>query len=139
MGIKNIILLNGHHGNVGVLQYVGQNLSGKIPQDATIYTINYWHLMKKDFDHAGEVETSIVLAIAPHLVRMDKAKPNAKRMSKAKVVYSSVMNNPGSFIKITGNGVWGDPTMATAEKGRELIDEILDNLEQTILDLTDTS
>jgi creatinine amidohydrolase len=48
------------------------------------------------------------------------------------------MNNPGSFIKITGNGVWGDPTMATAEKGRELIDEILDNLEQTILDLTDT-
>jgi creatinine amidohydrolase len=139
MGVKNIILLNGHHGNVGVLQYVGQNLSGQIPQDATIYTINYWHLMKKEFDHAGEVETSIVLAIAPHLVRMDKAKANTKRLSKTKVVYSSVMNNPGSFIKITGNGVWGDPTMATAEKGRKLIDEILENLEQTVLDLTDAS
>jgi creatinine amidohydrolase len=134
-GIKNIILLNGHHGNVGVLQYIGQNLYGKVPNDTKLYTINYWYLMQSDFDHAGIVETSLVLAIAPDLVRMEKAKPNSKKLSKSKVAYSSIANNPGSFIKITGNGVWGDPRNATPQKGRKLLDEIVKNLAKIILDL----
>lgn len=134
-GIKNIILLNGHHGNVGVLQYIGQNLHRKVPNDTKIYTINYWHLMQSDFDHAGNVETSLVLAIAPDLVRMEKAKPNSKKLSKSKVSYSSITNNPGSFIKITGNGVWGDPRNATPQKGRKLLDEIVKNLAKIILEL----
>ncbi|MFL6441285.1 MAG: creatininase family protein, partial [Nitrososphaeraceae archaeon] len=100
-----------------------------------IFSINYWHLMQHKFDHAGEVETSLVLAIAPELVKMDKAEPNSKEISKSKITYSSITNNPGSFVNITGNGVWGDPTNATAQKGRELLDEIVKNLTQTILEL----
>src|ERR671937_894000 len=30
-GIETIVLLNGHYGNIGALQYIGQNLNGKIP------------------------------------------------------------------------------------------------------------
>ncbi|MGC2426447.1 MAG: creatininase family protein [Nitrososphaeraceae archaeon] len=134
-GIKNIILLNGHHGNMGVLQYTGQNLYGKVPGDTKIYTINYWHLMQSEFDHAGNVETSLVLAIAPDLVRMERAKPNSKKLSKSRVSYSSITNNPGSFLKITGNGVWGDPRNATPQNGLKLLDEIVENLAKTILEL----
>jgi creatinine amidohydrolase len=134
-GIKHILLLNSHHGNVGVLQYIAQSLYGKVPGSTGIYTINYWHLMQRDFDHAGEVETSLVLAIAPDLVRMDRAQPNLKKLSKSKVAYSSITNNPGSFMNITGNGVWGDPRYATAQKGRMLIEEIVKNLSQTIVEL----
>lgn len=134
-GIKSILLLNSHHGNVGVLQYIAQNLYRKVPSNIGVYAINYWHLLHGDFDHAGEIETSLVLAIAPSLVRMDKAEPNLKKLSKSKVAYSSITNNPGSFINITGNGVWGDPRDATAQKGRMLLEEIVKTLSQTIFEL----
>jgi creatinine amidohydrolase len=131
-GIKNIVLINGHYGNLGALQYISQNLDGKIPNNIRIHSINYWHLMQSEFDHAGDVETSLVLAIAPELVRMDKAQANYKSLSKSKVAYSSMTNTPGSFPKITGNGVWGDPRNATANKGHRLLEEIVKNLVQTI-------
>src|ERR671936_2296268 len=93
-GIEKIVLLNGHYGNIGVLQYIGQNLYRKVPENIRIFSINYWHLMRHEFDHAGEVETSLVLAIAPELVKMDKAEPNSKKISKPKMIYSSITNNP---------------------------------------------
>jgi creatinine amidohydrolase len=133
--IKNIILLNCHHGNMGVLQYIAQDLYGKIPKNINIYTINYWHAMQREFDHAGDVETSLVLAIAPDLVKMNKAKPNSKKLLKSKVVYSSITNSPSSFPKITGNGVWGDPRKATVKKGQKLLSKIVKNLVQIILEL----
>jgi creatinine amidohydrolase len=134
-GIESIVLLNGHYGNMGVLQYIGQNLYGRVPGNIRIFSINYWHFMQHKFDHAGEAETSLVLAIAPELVKMEKAEPNSKKISKSNIAYSSITNNPGSFVNITGNGIWGDPTNATAQKGRELLDEIVKNLTQTILEL----
>lgn len=130
--IKEIIILNGHHGNMGALQYIAQELHGKLPNGVSVHTMHYWHMMKSEFDHAGEVETSLVLAIAPELVRMDLAVPNSKKLSKSKAAYSSITNAPGSFPKITGNGVWGDPRKATAAKGGKLIQEITDGLAKTI-------
>jgi creatinine amidohydrolase len=133
--IKEIIILNGHHGNMGALQYIAQELHGKLPKDVRVHTIHYWHMMKSEFDHAGEVETSLVLAIAPELVRMDLAVPNSKKLSKSKAAYSSITNAPGSFPKITGNGVWGDPRKATAAKGEKWIQEITAGLAKTISEL----
>lgn len=133
--IKEIIILNGHHGNMGAMQYIAQELHGKLPKTMRVHTIHYWHMMKNEFDHAGEVETSLVLAIAPELVRMDLAVPNSKKLSKSKVAYSSITNAPGSFPKITGNGVWGDPRKATSAKGEKLIQEITAGLVKTIREL----
>lgn len=133
--IKEIIILNGHHGNIGALQYIAQDLHGRLPEAARVHTIHYWHMMKAEFDHAGEVETSLVLAIAPELVRMDMAAPNSKRLSKSKAAYGTITNVPGSFPKITGNGVWGDPRKATAAKGEKWIEEITAGLARTISEL----
>ncbi|MEW6605325.1 MAG: creatininase family protein [Thermoproteota archaeon] len=133
--VKEIIILNGHHGNMGALQYLAQELHGRLPKGVRVHTIHYWHMMKSEFDHAGEVETSLVLAITPELVRMDLAVPNSKKLSKSKAAYSSITNVPGSFPKITGNGVWGDPRKATAAKGEELIQEITAGLAKTIREL----
>lgn len=130
--IKQIIMINGHHGNMGALQYIAQELVGRIPKTTSVHTIHYWHMMNSEFDHAGEVETSLLLAIAPELVRMDRAAPNSKRLSKSKAAYRSITNAPGSFPKITGNGVWGDPRNATAQKGNKLIQEITTRLAKTI-------
>ena len=133
--LKEIIVLNGHHGNLGALQYISQELHSILPREAHVYTMHYWHMMNNEFDHAGEVETSIVLAIAPELVQMERASPNSKKLSKSKVAYSSITNTPGSFPKITGNGVWGDPRKATAAKGEKWIQEIITRLTKTITEL----
>jgi creatinine amidohydrolase len=136
--IREIIILNSHHGNTGAIQYIPQEIQSKISSttDVNIHILHYWQMMKRDFDHAGEVETSLVLAIAPGLVHMDRATPNSKSLSKSKAAYSSLTNVPGSFPKITGNGVWGDPMNATASKGDKLIKEIITNMTKTIAELT---
>jgi creatinine amidohydrolase len=134
--IREIIILNGHHGNTGALQYIPQEIQSKIPSYVNIHILHYWQMMTPEFDHAGEVETSLVLAIAPELVHMDRAMPNSKDLSKSRAAYNSLTNAPGSFPKITGNGVWGDPMKATASKGDKLIKEIIANLTKTIDELS---
>ncbi len=129
-GLKNIIILNGHHGNMGSLYYISQNVSEKIPSDAKINFINYWSLIE-NFDHAGEIETSLVLAINTKLVKMKMARANTKEITGSRIAYTSLTSNPGSFPKITGNGVWGDPTKASLIKGQSL----LENLTQKIIEI----
>jgi creatinine amidohydrolase len=135
LGIKKIVIINGHHGNMGVLQYVSQNTFEKMPRDSAVHVINYWSFMNQVFDHAGEVETSILLAIRPDLVKMDRAKASDKTLMKSREAYRSMTLRPGSFPEITGNGVWGDPKFASAEKGKELLSEINENIIKTILEL----
>ena len=74
-GINRLYVINGHHGNIGLLQYVGQHISTKYSiKEKFFYYINYWQMLDKNFDHAGEVETSLMLVICPQLVRMDLLK-----------------------------------------------------------------
>src|SRR5919107_4629464 len=74
-GINRIYVINGHHGNIGLLQYVGQNISSEYPiKGKYFYFINYWQMLNKSFDHGGEVETSLMMSICPELVRMDLSK-----------------------------------------------------------------
>lgn len=137
-GMNNIILLNGHHGNMGSLYYISQLISHKIPSNARLNFINYWNLMN-DFDHAGEIETSLLLAINAKLVNMKVARANTKEIGGSKVAYTSLTSIPGSFPKITGNGVWGDPTKASIIKGRSLLNDLILKLEQTLIEFREFS
>ena len=57
-GISRVYVINGHHGNIGLLQYIGQNISTKYHKNGKLfYFINYWQMLDKDFDHAGKIET----------------------------------------------------------------------------------
>jgi creatinine amidohydrolase len=138
MGLKKVIYVNGHHGNSGALQYVMHYfVDGRFGMDFSAYSLNYWNMMDVEFDHGGDTETSIMLAIRSDLVKMDKAEPSAIERPKMKRTYQTITNNPSSFPKLTGNGVWGDPRKATANKGRELLQQIIENTEHVILELED--
>ena len=137
-GMNNIILLNGHHGNMGSMYYISQNISHKVPSNIRLNFINYWNLMN-DFDHAGEIETSLLLAINTKMVKMKMARANTKEIGGSKVAYKSLASIPGSFPKITGNGVWGDPTKASIKKGRSLLDDLMQKLEQTLIEFREFS
>lgn len=132
VGIDKIVILNGHHGNIGMLNYIAQEVYFDVSKTASINFINYWQTLKKEFDHGGEIETSLVLAIRPDLVKMKYAKKSDNKLNKTKIAYQSLTNIPGSFQKLTGNGIWGDPRKASGRKGMVLINEILEKMVETI-------
>jgi creatinine amidohydrolase len=84
--------------------------------------------MKRKFDHAGFVETSIMLAISDKVL-MNKAKKGLipDNLSKKKLNLLNKRANK-SFISVTKNGVWGDPTKATAKDGKIILGEIIANI-----------
>ena len=57
-----------------------------------------------------------MLAIRSDYVRMDRAEPSTVNRRKLKGTYQTLTNNPGSFPKISKNGIWGDPRNATATR-----------------------
>ena len=65
--------------------------------------------------HAGESETSRVLAIAPETVHMDKAVNFIPEVPRPYLSY-------GSIFRASPTGVWGDATKATAEKGEKIFE-----------------
>jgi creatinine amidohydrolase len=134
-GFNYIIILNGHHGNRGVLQYLSQKVIKK-KAGINVFGINYWELIERKFDHAGFVETSLMLAIVPKLVQMKKAKKGYVDEKRLHATYSTFLNNPSSF-KITKSGVWGDPTTASAKEGNKIISVTVKNLVRSIKELDD--
>ena len=121
--IKKIIILNGHHGNLRAIDSV-------IVDFKKVSKLSYWHFMKHEFDHAGFVETSLMLAIS-NKVKMKKAKKGliTKGLSEnEKKRISKLSVKVGGFPQVTKNGVWGDPTSATKKDGQKFLAEIVRNL-----------
>ena len=123
-GISKIVIINGHYGNLDSLR----DFERKQKTRRKIKIFSYWKYMDKEFDHAGNVETSIMLAISKN-VNMKKAKRGFQTdgMSKQQVSKINKLAQK-SFPKVTGNGVWGDPTRSSARLGRKIIKEVVDNL-----------
>ena len=122
-GISRILIINGHYGNLDSLKIFERSNKNK-----KIKIFSYWKYMKREFDHAGNVETSIMLAISKK-VNMKKAKKGFQTdgMSKQEILKINKLAQK-SFPKVTGNGVWGDPTKSSAALGRKIIKEVVDNL-----------
>ena len=122
-GISRIFIINGHYGNLDALKSLEKKSKSR-----KIKVFSYWNHMERRFDHAGNVETSIMLAISKN-VNMKKAKKGfePKGLSKKEISKINRMAQK-SFPKVTRNGVWGDPTKASARLGRRIIREVVDNL-----------
>lgn len=81
--------------------------------------------------HADEIETSIMLAIAPEKVDMNKAKAGLCDNMTSGVLQKDTPQSD-SFSK---SGVIGEPGLATSEKGRQLINAMIRDTEDYIVNL----
>ena len=123
-GISRILIINGHYGNLDSLK----DFERKKKKSRKIKVISYWKYMDREFDHAGNVETSIMLAISKN-VKMNNAKKGFQTDGMSKQEISKINKlAQKSFPKVTGNGVWGDPTKSSAKLGRKIINEVVNNL-----------
>lgn len=89
------------------------------------------HLLKQKFgSHADERETSVLLAITPALVRMELAKPDyGKEPAPGIFVTPTTMQSQDArAADYSATGAFGDPTLASAEKGRAILDAMIADL-----------
>ena len=127
-GIKKIVILNGHGDNVPTLTYAAQMIN----RDARIFVcvetgetsdVDLYNLIDTPNDiHAGEIETSTTLAIRPELVEMDKAVDDTLDLDNVYLDYTSERGVSWYMHtkKLSTTGVMGNPTRATAEKGKKM-------------------
>jgi creatinine amidohydrolase len=88
--------------------------------------------MDREFDHAGFVETSLMLALTEQVkMRLAKKGLIAQDMTTSQKQHVSRLASK-QFIKATKNGIWGDPTKATKKDGQEIFSEITQNLSKTV-------
>ena len=126
--IKTIFIINGHHGNLKSIKNIDLKIMKILKNKVKVFPLSYWHFMNRDFDHAGFVETSLMLAISKN-VKMKLAKKGliTDKMTKQEIVKMGKLANQ-SFPKATKNGVWGDPRKATKKDGINILNEIIENL-----------
>jgi creatinine amidohydrolase len=126
--IKTIFIINGHHGNLKSIKNIDVKLQKILKNKIKVIALSYWHFMSRDFDHAGFVETSLMLAISKN-VKMKLAKKGliTDKMTKQEITKIGKLANQ-SFPKATKNGIWGDPTKATKKEGTVILTEIIENL-----------
>ena len=126
--IKTVFIINGHHGNLKSIKNIDVKLQKLSKNKLKVFPLSYWHFMKREFDHAGFVETSLMLAISKN-VKMKLAKKGliTDGMTKQEIKILGKLANQ-SFPKATKNGIWGDPTKATKQDRKTILAEILKNL-----------
>ncbi|MEK6566082.1 MAG: creatininase family protein, partial [Bacteroidota bacterium] len=79
--------------------------------------------------HADEIETSMILYIDPASVDMSKA---VKDYSPSKGRLTRDPNSGGTY---SPTGIWGDPTLATREKGRIAVEGLVEGILKEIEEL----
>ena len=112
------VFVNGHGGNTRAIALAVAALQAESRHVAT------WSPRLNGDAHAGRTETSIMLAIAPHLVDMSRAV--AGNTSPLSEIIDGIRT---SGIKgVSESGVLGDPLGATGEEGQQLLTEMIADL-----------
>lgn len=143
-GFRRVLLLNSHGGNIAALRAVVDSLAPAHPE-LRLVTATYWHLAadlvdplletQRSIRHAGEAETSLVLALRPELV--DEAALTAAACPDPRDAGERREEDAyrwQSFAERTPSGALGDPRAATAEKGQELLDRLAGRLAERLVD-----
>ncbi|MCG3225648.1 MAG: creatininase family protein [Candidatus Heimdallarchaeota archaeon] len=81
-------------------------------------------LQQEGGTHADEGETSIMLYLAPEIVNMNKAIKDYDSRSNRK----GLTRNPEGSGLYSPSGVYGDSTLATREKGKILVESIVNEV-----------
>lgn len=96
------------------------------------------HLLEQKFgSHADERETSIMLAIAPALVHMDRARADYGKETPPGIFATptTMQSVDADAADYSETGAFGDPTLAGVEKGRAFLDAMIADLVQGLIAL----
>lgn len=121
-GFKKVGILQ-LHGGIFIMTPLVRDLNAKYNPDLMVALVDGCAFFQTLYQegivetntelHAGEVETSQILAVAPETVHMDRAVDFVPAIPRPYLNY-------GSIFRACPDGVWGEPTKASAEKGERI-------------------
>ncbi|TDD71254.1 creatininase family protein [Jiangella aurantiaca] len=128
-GVRGIVLFSAHLGNAAALRKAARTLAetGGLPAIALTYPglAEVAKEVRESADshpsimHADEIETSVLLALAPDHVRMDRA------VTEYPVYPQDFDAAPVRWDTVSRSGVFGDATAATPGKGERVVDHVV--------------
>ncbi|MBI1770241.1 MAG: creatininase family protein [Bacteroidetes bacterium] len=138
-GIYKLIILNSHGGND--FKTMIRELGLKFPK--MFLASCDWFKMgdQKDFfenkdDHAGEMETSLMMHLRPHLVLpLSEAADGAAKKFKYRAIQQGWAWAERQWTKVTESTGVGDPRKATAEKGERYFKAVTQKVAQFFLEV----
>lgn len=141
-GVNKLVLLNSHGGQVGALDLVARDLRARLSM--LVYSVNWFNLPLLDAHgqdvnalfsadehrfgiHAGEIETSMMLALRPECVRMERAEYFRSSSQDRAERFATLGNGRSAKLgwmmqDYNPQGAVGNAAAATAEKGRALLE-----------------
>jgi len=141
-GLHKLVILNGHGGNY--FKQMIRELYGLYP-DVFVCTLNWWKALDWTLyfddpgDHAGEMETSATLYIAPHLVRpLQEAGDGAAKTYRIKGLKEGWVSAQRKWTEVTSDTGVGNPYPSTAEKGKKYLADTCEQIGQFLIELADT-
>jgi mycofactocin precursor peptide peptidase len=121
---QGVVFVNGHGGNAAAMARAADTLARESRR-----LLVWWPSVPDGDPHAGHVETSLMLALAPDQVRHDRATAGPVP-AMAELVRSGVR-------PLSASGVLGDPTTASPEEGRRLFAELAAQLAAAVASWVD--
>ncbi len=137
-GIHLLIIVNGHGGNS--FKNMVRDLAVDFPHFTII--VNDWfsfipqagYFEEKD-DHAGELETSVMMHYRPELVNLSVAGDGKHKPFNIPSLRNGVAWVPRNWALVSEDTGIGDPRKATSEKGKEYADAVTDKLADLFIEL----
>jgi creatinine amidohydrolase len=142
-GFRKILLVNGHGSNVPFLDIAARNISNR--SESICAMVPWWNLIPKQLftelresqfpggmAHGCELETSVLLHLRGDLVHMERAEKDISFEPTEFFYWDLQAPSPVFFqewfSRYSRTGTVGDPEKASAEKGRQFVEAVVERM-----------
>ena len=140
-GIKKLILMNGHGGND--FKPMVREIQPQFPK-MLISLVEWFKILnlseyfEEDGDHAGEMETSVIMHFFPHLVLpLEEAGDGNAKSSKLKGILNKTAWLPRQWNKVSEDTGVGNPKKASAEKGKKYLEDLTSKIAEFFVEMAE--
>lgn len=141
-GLRKIVIVNGHGGNN--FSPLVRQIQSELP--VHVFVCNWWLIGKDRYgeifdapdDHAGQMETSVALALHPELVEPDVAGDGYMRPFRFEALREGWVSTSRDFARLNDHCGAGNPAGASAEKGRRYLDLACERMSAFLVELANT-
>ncbi|HIF24164.1 MAG TPA: creatininase family protein [Gemmatimonadetes bacterium] len=139
-GLQKLLILNGHGGN----DFRQMIREAQASTPIFLSTVAWFRIpgtmqmFEAPGDHAGEMETSLMMHLRPDLVRgLDEAGSGTAREWKLDAIREGWAWAPRQWSRVTDDTGVGDPRKATAEKGAAFFEAVTQRLAAYLVELAE--
>ncbi len=139
-GVRKLVILNGHGGNDF------RQMVRELQAETSLFlcVVNWYGIVPQEpffdemGDHAGEMETSVMMHLEPSLVLpLDQAGDGRAKSFRISGLRDGTAWAPRRWTKVTADTGVGDPSNATPAKGKAYVEAVIRKIAEFLMDLSE--